>query len=302
MAKDIQKISVYIKILNYIEQQNKREFYPKTKDIINYLYTIDFKISERSLNRYISSISTEFDVAIEKTSHQGGYYINKEGSIYFDDIIQTLQLVDKALYFKGLLQNSSDVLQYFSFYATNFKGFEWIDVIVKAIEHKSIIKFKHKRFITHEESIREIEPYLLKEYLDRWYVIGYDRTVNENRSFGLDRISDLEIVNKKFKKVKSKEIKQQFENTIGLVYSEPVIVRLSFNNRLIDYFKANPWHKDYKIIEETEDELIVEFLLSLNYELEQKILMHNKNVKILEPQLLKDRVVALLKESMKQYL
>jgi len=301
MAKDIQKISVYIKILNYIETQNKREFYPKTKDIINYLYTIDFKISERSLNRYISTISTEFDVAIEKTSHQGGYYINKEGSIYFDDIIQTLQLVDKALYFKGLLQNSSDVLQYFSFYATNFKGFEWIDVIVKAIEYKSIIKFNHKRFITHEESIREIEPYLLKEYLDRWYVIGYDRTVKENRSFGLDRISDLEIVNKKFKKVKSKEIKQQFENTIGLVYSEPVIVRLSFNNRLIDYFKANPWHKDYKIIEETEDKLIVEFLLSLNYELEQRILMHNRNVIVIEPKVLKDRVKYLLQETLKQY-
>ena len=121
MAKDIQKISIYIKILNYIETQNKRKFNPKTTDILNYLESLDFKISERTLNRYISSISTKFDVAIEKTSHQGGYFINKENSIYFDDIIQTLQLVDKALFFKSLLQKSSEVLQYFSFYATILK-------------------------------------------------------------------------------------------------------------------------------------------------------------------------------------
>ena len=138
MAKDIQKISIYIKILNYIEIQNKRKFYPKTMDILNYLEKGNFVISERTLNRYINAISTEFDVAIEKTAHKGGYFINKEGSIYYDDIIQALHLIDKALFFKSLLQKSSDVLQYFSFSSTSSKGFEWIDIIVKAIEQKSI--------------------------------------------------------------------------------------------------------------------------------------------------------------------
>ena len=302
MAKDIEKISIYIKILNYIETQNKREFYPKTIDILSFLEGFGYKMSERTLNRYIVSLSSEFDVAIEKTSHQGGYYINKEGSIYFDDIFQTLQLVDKALYFKYLLHKSSDVLQYFSFYAVNFKGFEWIDIIVKAIEQKSVIKIKHKRFTADKETTREVEPYLLKEYLDRWYLVGFDRSVKENRSFGLDRISDIEILGKKFKKIKTKEVKQQFENTIGMVYSEPKIVRLLIKKKLKDYFKANPWHKNYTIIKETDEELIVEFLLSLNYELEQKILMHNKNVKVLEPKVLKKRIKHLLQESLKEYL
>ena len=79
------------------------------------------------------------------------------------------------------------------------------------------------------------------------------------------------------------------------------MVRLSFNNNLRDYFLANPWHKDYQIIKETDDELIVEPFLSLNYELEQRLLMHNKNVKVIEPQILKDRVINLLKESIGQY-
>jgi len=301
MAKEIQKISIYIKILKYIERQNKRNYFPKTTDILNFLKNSDIELSGRTLNRYINSISIEFDVIIEKTSHQGGYYINKEGSIYFNDIFQTLQLVDKALYFKNLLQKSPDILQYFSFYAVNFKGLEWIDVIVKAIEQKLLIKIKHKKFDADNETERTIEPYLLKEYLDRWYIIGFDKSVNEIRSFGLDRIIDVEILEKKFKKRKTQEVKQWFENTIGIVYTKPEIVRLLIKKDLSNYFKSNPWHKNYTIIEETDEELVVELLLSLNYELEQKILMHNKNVIVLAPQVLKDRILFLLQESMNQY-
>jgi predicted DNA-binding transcriptional regulator YafY len=164
-----------------------------------------------------------------------------------------------------------------------------------------LIKIKHKKFDADNETERTIEPYLLKEYLDRWYIIGFDKSVNEIRSFGLDRIIDVEILEKKFKKRKTQEVKQWFENTIGIVYTKPEIVRLLIKKDLSNYFKSNPWHKNYTIIEETDEELVVELLLSLNYELEQKILMHNKNVIVLAPQVLKDRILFLLQESMNQY-
>lgn len=301
MSRDAEKISIYIKILNFIENQNKREFYPKTADIINYLNSIEYNISDRTLNRYINAISTEFDVAIEKTSHQGGYYINKEDSIYFDDIFQTLELVDKALYFKNLLNQSTKILQYFSFSATNFKGFEWIDKVVKAIDKKYILKLKHKRFTSQIVTEREIEPYLLKEYLGRWYVVGYDRLKKENRSFGLDRIMNIEVLDKKFKKVKTKEIKKNFENTIGLDFSKPELVTLSFNKNTKNYFITNPWHKEYEIIKDDKNELIVKFFISVNYELIQRILMHNKNIKVIEPNSLKRKILALMKEAIEQY-
>jgi len=301
MAKDIQKISIYLKILNYIEDQNNREYYPKTSDILKFLSDSNIEITARTLNRYINAISIEFDVAIEKTGHQGGYFINKENSIYFDDIFQTLQLVDKALYFKDLINKSSKVVQYFSFYGENFSGFKWIDIVVKAIEQKSVILIKHKRFNSNDITQREIEPYLLKEYLYRWYLVGYDKFNKENRSFGLDRIIDIEILNKKFNTLKTKEVKEEFSNTIGLIYSKPEFVRLLLNNNIKDYFITNPWHDNYKIIENTNQGLIVEFYISINFELIQRILMHTKNVKVIAPKSLKATVVKLIKESLELY-
>ena len=301
MAKDIQKISIYIKILNYIEEQNKRSYFPKTSDIIEFLKKSNIIMSDRTLNRYLNAISLEFDVNIEKTNHQGGYFINKENSIYFEDIFQTLQLVDKALYFKSLINKSSKVLQYFSFSGENFSGFEWIDTILRAIEQKSIILIKHKRFNTDTTTERQIEPYLLKEYLYRWYLVGYDKLNKENRSFGLDRIIDITILEKKFKNIKTNEVKEEFSNTIGLIYSKPEFIQLSFNKELKAYFKTNPWHDDYKIIEENENELIVELFISINYELIQRILMHTKNITVISPQSLRSTIVRLMKESLALY-
>ena len=301
MSKDAEKISVYIKIINFILSKNKRGENPKTKDIISYLEKSDFYISERSVNRYLNDISVDFDVDIEKTSHRGGYRINKENSIYFDDIFQTLQLVEKAFYFKKVLQNSAEVIQYFSFYNNSFKGLEWIDVIVKSIINKDVIEIEHQGFNNEHSSIREIEPYLIKEYIDKWYVVGFDRLNKEIRSFGLDRIKQIAILDKQFKKAKTEYTKERFANTIGLVYSKPDYVVLSFNNNQSKYFKANPWHSNYKIIKDKEDEFIIEMFVSVNYELEQKILMHQTNVKVLDPIFLVDRIKDYLRATLKQY-
>jgi len=301
MAKDSDKLDIYIKIFNYILNQNKKSFYPKTNDIVNFVdRSLDKEISPRTINRYIKDIAHIFDVAIEKKSIRDGYQIKKESGEDLSDVYKTVKLFEKSNYFKKLIETSSNALRYFSFDAIEFQGLDLLDTIIKAINEKKTLKIKHKRFDRDEISTRKIEPALIKEYAGRWYIIGLDLSVKEFRTFGLDRITEISILDRKVKKMHTEKIKDQFEYTIGLYYSEPQFVTLAFEKKQAEYFKANPWHK-YEIIKEDKDGLVIEMFVSINYELEQKILMHHTNVKVIKPKQLIDKIVELHKNAIEQY-
>jgi predicted DNA-binding transcriptional regulator YafY len=112
----------------------------------------------------------------------------------------------------------------------------------------------------------------LKEYANRWYVIGEINGSQEIRTFGLDRIENLEIQLQKFKPNKNLNPLQEFENVVGLIYSNHEIqkVVLSFTPFQGNYLKTLAIHHSQKIIEDNENELKIELLLKPNIELIQR--------------------------------
>ncbi len=305
MQKDSDKLAIFIKILKYLDDQNAKSFYPKTKDILKYInasVSDEEQKAERTINRYINDVQKVFDVSINKINGpKSGYFIDKETSADLNEIYKAIQLFEKASLFHKTLSSSSKSLNYFSFDTLNFQGLDKIDVIVKAISNKSLIKIKHKRFENEESSSRTVEPHLIKEYGNRWYLIAFDLSKNDFRTFGLDRIEKVEILKKKFKEHRTEEVKERFEQTIGLVYTPPQKVVLAFETRQGRYFKANPWHSVYNPIKDDSEGLIVEMNISINYELEQKILMHHNLVKVIEPQSLIDKIKLLHRVAIEQY-
>ena len=193
------------------------------------------------------------------------------------------------------------MLNYFSFDKIENKGFNRIDDILKAIINKNIIRINYQRFYKGEVATRELKPHLLKEYLGKWYIVGWDLSKNKIRSFSLDKIKELIILDKKFKVQNTDEIKYQFNNTIGVIYKKPEKIVLSFTQEQGNAFKENPWHNNYKIIDDKNNRLVVELYLSINYDLEQKILMHHNYVKVIEPEFLVEKIKDYLMATIKQY-
>lgn len=52
------------------------------------------------------------------------------------------------------------------------KGSEYLMAIIAAIRDKTVLKIKHKRFDSNKAYLHLVHPYLLKEYRNRWYLIG----------------------------------------------------------------------------------------------------------------------------------
>mgnify|MGYP000235736180 CR=1 FL=1 len=186
---------------------------------------------------------------------------------------------------------------------TGNEGYKWILQILNAICDKDCLEITYKSYHRNETN-HIFSAYLLKENGKRWYVIGYGHGLGKILSLGLDRIIKIEMSATKYFREPDFSEDDYFKYCMGIMKddtSKPEKIVLEFNAFQKDYVLSKPLHKSQKNIEQTNDKLIIELEVYVTHELIQMILAYGEQVKVLEPDTLKKKVTAILKESLKNY-
>ncbi len=164
------------------------------------------------------------------------------------------------------------------------KGTDLLPILLQAIKETRELRFRYISFLDESESERVLHPYLLKEYRNRWYVIGKDADAGKVKTFGLDRISDLSIRENYFTVDKSFDPETLFKYSFGITAGgKPEKIVLKFASQEGRYVKAQPLHPTQKIINESADGLTVELKVIPSYELKATIRSFGTGVKVIEP-------------------
>lgn len=293
-----------IKRYSLILDKLKGKQYPSFKEIKEYLFQKGFQVSERTLQRDIEQIRVEFSVEITYSKSRNGYFIDLENSMNTDSFFNFLELVNTAQFLVESLQQGSDVINYISFEDNRTgKGTNYLKPILDAIKNKQKISFLHYNFHTAISKTFLIKPYLLKEYQNRWYVIGIIDGTDEFRTFGVDRIENVELLSETFNRDNKLNPKELFNNIIGVVYSisELQKIVLSFTPEQGKYIKSLPLHNSQKVMIDDEKEVRIQLFLKPNYEFSQIILMHGESVKVIEPLWLATEIKNIAKNMFSQY-
>ena len=279
--------------------------YPTREEILNYLAEKDLVMASRSFDRYLARIRADLGLDIKHSKKCKGYHIDEENSVRVESFFKYLELVQVADIFSKSLQNSNEVLNYVSFDdSKDFKGIENLKDILLALKDNRELTFRHFNYETEEYTDYKVYPILLKEYVNRWYVVGAINS-KETRTFGIDRISNLKIANKS--KMNRKQFIsqiQKFEHTIGLTYGEdePTKVVLLVDELHVKYMRSLPLHNSQIIYpKDKNNKHKVEFLVYPNYEFKSQILKIGDAVEVLEPKFLRDEIVKILKKTLKKY-
>lgn len=286
-----------------IEKLGRKQF-PSFDEIKNYLSNHDFEVSNRTIQRDIEQIRSEFGIEIQYNRFKNGYFINEDLSLDLESFVRFFEIVNTADLLIESLKESKDTLDYISFEAQgSLKGIENLKPLLFAIKNRRVISFTHENFYEKTHSNHTVKPYLLKEYQNRWYLIGTIKPTDEFRTFGIDRISNLVVSETTFKPSKKKKASKLFEHTIGLTYSlgEVEDVVLSFTALQGKYIKTLPLHSSQRILVDNEKELQIKLKIIPNFEFQQQLLKLGDNVKVLQPQWLADEIKTVLTNTLKQY-
>jgi len=183
------------------------------------------------------------------------------------------------------------------------QGTENIYGIIHAIKNNFRVKFSYQKFTQDKILNRTIMPYGLKEFKNRWYIIGKDTVDNRTKIFGLDRLSNFEMTNLKFDYPENFNVKEMFDNCFGIIVQsgKPKDVILSFNPVQGEYIRSLPLHKSQKIIKDNEKELKISLKLFITYDFKMELLSYGETVKVVKPISLRKELIKVYEVALKNY-
>ncbi len=295
------RIKRYLQILQQIEKSN----FPTSLEMIDKMKDSGLKVSDRQLKRDFESLRCEFGLDIHYSTIRKGYYIGKD-DFTFPYFLKLLEYSQNIELLTSYLREGSDISEIIEFEEYHsFKGLEYIHDLAFYIKNGSEIILKYKRFNSETEKEYSFHPFLLREYLKRWYVIGLLTGTNEIRTFGLDRIICLKDTGKKFKKVGRNKIAALFRNIIGITAPDPDIPRdieLVCQPYQGNLLKTLPLHHSQKVIHETAEQIILGFRMVVNFELKQRLLMISTQAWVTKPESLRLDMQKMLEEAQSFYM
>ncbi len=203
---------------------------------------------------------------------------------------------------------------------------QYVPMLIRAVNQNRQVAF---RYLKHEEAVsaqrgtparlrrgarmteperpklRILHPILLREVADSWYVIGYDAASGSERTFALDRMSDLELLDDPCDVPPAvlASVSDLFEHIYGITDSHGPVenIVLSFSPLFGRYVKAKPIHQTQEVISDTDEACVVRLRLAPNRDLLMHLRSYGEHLTVLQPASLVEEMKASLVAMLARY-
>ncbi len=175
--------------------------------------------------------------------------------------------------------------------------------LYNAIQKQNYLRVTYQPFQQEAPDTRHIFPLLLKEYNNRWFLIGWESGRETPQTLPLDRITSFYKTSEVFTHPRFFDGITYFEHLIGVTKSgqEPKTVLLRFTKNRANYVKTKKIHPKQKETELPNGSLEVELVVDLNRELEAQLLSFGKDVIVLAPLSLQTNIRAIMEQALETY-
>ena len=262
------------------------------------LQSYDFNVSKRTFQRDLEDIRSIYNIDIQYDFSRKVYFIDFEQQPEINERILEAFDTFNALNITDRLSN------HIHFEKRRPQGTENLYGLLHAIKNQVQINFTYRKYWEDELTERIVEPYALKEFKNRWYIVANDLKDKKVKSFALDRLTDLEITKRKFQFPNDFNINDHYKYCFGIISPnghKPQEVILSFYPFQGKYIKSLPLHESQQILIDNEDELRVKLTLFVTHDFFMELLSYGENLKVIEPESLIKDIKNSLQETLKQY-
>ena len=277
----IESISKYNLIIKKL-RKNPATF----KEIAEYLafeselQEYNFNIGKRTFQRDLDDIRSIYNIDIQYDFSRKVYYID------FDEQPEVNERILEAFDTFNALNITDRLSNYIHFEKRKPQGTENLYGLLHSIRYRVQIKFTYQKYWEDELTQRQVEPYALKEFRSRWYVLANDLKDQKVKSFALDRLTALEITKKKFQMPNNFNVNEHFQYSFGIISPDgdkPQEVILSFTPFQGKYIKSLPLHESQQVLVDNNVEFRIKLTLFITHDFIMELLSYGANLRVLEP-------------------
>ena len=171
---------------------------------------------------------------------------------------------------------------------------EHFSLVGAALFKRRRLKIEYYARSTNEHSAREVSPQRLVHYRENWYLDTWCHLRNDLRSFSVDGLRRIEMVDTPAREVSLKALDEYMSKSHGIVRSGQEVqrARLRFSVERARWVAAEVWHPDQVGSFDAEGRYILELPFRDDRELVLDIMRHGGAVEVLAPAALRRKVRA----------
>ena len=242
-------------------------------------------IPECTFHRWKNNIQLLFDVIIKCNTH-GEYYIEDGENLRSENWRNRMF----QLFAMNSLIKDSKELRDRILYEPILSGEVYLTTIVEAIRDSCMLEMTYQGFAKKEPSTFLLEPYCLKMFKQRWYMVAHSPGKDKTLVYSLDRIHALEPTTQKFKLPKNFDAEFYFRNTYGVsgMEEQPEEVEIKIEAYQANFLRTLPLHTSQTEVERHEQFSIFRYNIVPSFEFKQELRKHGAVLEVLKPQWLRD--------------
>jgi hypothetical protein len=257
-------------------------------------------LSRTTFHRHRIAIEEIFGLYIDCDKKNGNKYYIGNDYVLREDSVQNWMLSTMSV---GNILSESHSLHDRILLENVPSGGEMLQQVIKAMKESKKISITYRRYGGHATRTFELEPYCLKLFVQRWYLVG--RFADRGMAiFSFDRILEIKMSNEKFKVDENFDAASYFSDCFGVMLDEnskPEKVLIRAYGYEPYYLRDLPLHHSQREIQSTEEYSDFELRLKITSDFKSKLLSRGEWIEILEPKALAEEIVEWHQKAIDRY-
>ena len=248
-------------------------------------------LSRTTFYRHKDAIEDIFGIYIDCDRQDGYKYYIGNDEVLQEESVQNWMLSTLSvsnIISEGLSLQNRILLE------TASSGGEYLPLVIEAMKKNVRVKISYQRYGTGESKVLDFEPYCIKLFDKRWYILGRFRreATREHQAidyfaiFAFDRIRDLSLTDVKFEMDPNFYAAAYFSDSFGVVVhdgteKERIVIRVFGQERY--YLRDLPIHHSQQEIAQYDDYSDFELSLRPTIDFTRHLLSMGNTVQVLSP-------------------
>lgn len=255
-----------------------------------------YRYEDRDFSIFNNALSVEEVSKLRSTIEMLARFRDGSKNAWLEEVISNLE------YRFGVKGSGENVVSFEQ--NEQLRGLEFLGELIDSAIHHQPLRILYRSYYGIEHNTI-VHPYHIKQFNNRWFLLGLEETDNGNRltNKALDRIVKFSRANVSFIPNTEVDFREYFKDIVGVTVPKehPVAekVVLKFDAARFPYIVSKPIHPSQEVI--SEEDYTLQISVRPNKELESRIFSYGPQVEVLEPEWLRQQIEEKIEETLKKY-
>jgi predicted DNA-binding transcriptional regulator YafY len=256
-----------------------------------------YRYEDKNFSIFNNELSTEEVTTLRSTIEMLSRFRDGSRNAWLEEVISNLE------FRFGIKTNREHIVSFEQ--NEQLRGLNFLGELIDAAIHHQPLRILYRSYYGVEHNTI-VHPYHLKQFNNRWFLLGLEETDKGTRlsNKALDRIIKFSRANVSFIPNTEINFATYFKDIVGVTVPKehPIAekVILKFDKARFPYIVSKPIHPSQEVID--EEKQILQITVRPNKELESLLFSYGPQVEVLEPQWLREQIEEKISETLKIYL